>query len=337
MSLKTKKPPLNGSKHLLNNMLRHLLYFTFLFSPAIFKAQSKLPWLFRWQDKKAKNHIHQYLKHDTLITAASATLHLHYTSFDTSKQTVLMLHGMGLNARTNWYNQIEPFSKEFNVIMPDLIYFGESTSNSGNYAVEFQVDQLHDALEKIQAPKKLTVIGFSYGGLTAAVYNELYPDQIKKLIIIDGPVKYFSGAVADSLAKTVGVNGLGNVIVPTTPFEFDAMQQVAIAKPINIGTRLKKKVIRYIFLPQKTIRMEQINYLLKYQTRYQTYNYNLATTPTLLIWGEKDGIIPLTVGKALHDNFAKTTRLITFPNAKHDAHFSESEKVNQEMIDFIKH
>lgn len=318
-------------------MLKKLLYFLFISSSSLIFAQSDLPWLFRWQDKQAKKHIRKYIKYDTLITTSDATIHVHYTPIDTTKQSVLMLHGMGLNARTNWYNQIESFAKEFNVIMPDLIYFGESSSNSKNYSIEFQANQLNDALGKLKITQPITIIGFSYGGLTAAVYNEVYPDKVDKLIIIDGPVKYFSSTMADSLAKAVGVNGLGNVVVPSDIKEFDAMQQAAIAKPINVGNRIKEKVIKHIFLPFKSIRDEQIAYLLKHQITYQSYNYNLSNTPTLLIWGEKDGIIPLKVGQALHLNFPQTTQLITFPNAKHDAHFSESEKVNNEMINFIKH
>lgn len=318
-------------------MLKHILYFLLLISCHSIHAQSDLPWAFRWQDKQAKKHIHKYIEYDTLIATSSATIHLHYNPIDTTKPTVLMLHGMGLNARTNWYNQVEPFAKEFNVIMPDLIYFGESTSNSKDYSIEFQVKQINEAIENLKLSQPLTVIGFSYGALTAAVYNELFPKKINKLIIIDGPVKYFSGTMADSLAKAVGVVNLGNVVVPTTIKEFDAMQQAVLSKPISISKRMKEKVIKYVFLPYKPIRDEQTNYLLKHQITYQSYNYNLNTTPTLLIWGEKDGIVPLKVGEALHHNFPKTTKLITYPNAKHDAHFSETEKVNKEMIDFIKH
>ena len=36
-----------------------------------------------------------------------------------------MLHGMGANARTNWASQVKALSKHFNLILPDLIYFGK--------------------------------------------------------------------------------------------------------------------------------------------------------------------------------------------------------------------
>ena len=67
----------------------------------------------------------------------------------------------------------------------------------------------------------------------------------------------------------------------------------------------------------------------------QNYSYNINTTPTLLVWGAKDGIVPIHVGEALHTNFAATTTLITFKKAKHDAHFRYFRKVNREVINFL--
>ena len=45
--------------------------------------------------------------------------------------------------------------------------------------------------------------------------------EIIKLIIIDGPVKFYSGEMADSLANVVGVKTMKNVIVPSTIKEFE--------------------------------------------------------------------------------------------------------------------
>lgn len=313
-----------------------LFFFQFIIIYSI-HAQADLPWLFRWQDKTARKHVHKFIKNDTLLSTSSATIHLHYSDFDPNKETVLMFHGMGLNARTNWHNQIEDFSKQFNLIMPDLIYFGESISNSKDFSVEFQAKQMMEALNQLNITTPLSVIGFSYGGLTASMFNHFYHERVKKLVIIDGPVKYFSKETSDSLANAVGVSSLGKVIVPANIKEFNAMQQAVMAKPINVNNRLKEKIIKYVFLPTKPLRDEQLAYLINHQSTYQSYNYNLDITPTLLLWGEKDGVIPLSVGKTLNLNFPSTTKLVTFPHAKHDAHFSESEKVNQEIINFIKH
>ncbi len=298
-------------------------------------SQTKQPAIFRWQDHYAKKHIKKYLHRDTLIKTSTAVLHISYTT-DSLKPYLLMLHGMGANARTNWGSQVKALSKNFNLIMPDLIYFGESTSSSQNYSVEFQVQQIHEALIKINITKPINIMGFSYGGLTAAMYNELYQPEVKKLIIIDGPVKFFSGEMADSLAGAVGISGMNNVISPTTIAGFDGMKKAVMSTSFPATKNMKRKIIKYFFLPAKDIRDKQMDYLVKHQAYYQRLNYNLNKTPTLLIWGGKDGIVPVTVGKDLHAAFPATTQLLIFPKAKHDAHFREHKKLNQAVIKFVK-
>ncbi len=299
-------------------------------------AQTKMPAMFRWQDKYAKKNMHKYVKGDTLIKTSEAVIHVHYSK-DPSKPYLLMLHGMGANARTNWGSQVKALSKHFNLILPDLIYFGESTTTSNNYSIELQVEQIHEALIKLGITSKVNVMGFSYGGLTAAMYNQLHPTDVLKLIIIDGPVKFYSGELADSLANVVGVTTIKNVIVPSSVAEFDGMKKAVMSRGFPATKRLKRKIIKYFFMPTKPIRDAQMDYLFQRQSIYQGYDYNLGQTPTLLIWGEKDGAVPLSVGKNLHLAFPNTTQLLVLPKAKHDAHFRESKKVNKAVIDFLKH
>lgn len=310
-----------------------ILFLFICFTSAAF-SQSRQPWLFRWQDKHARKHLKKYVRQDTLIKTSQAVLHISYNK-DTRKPYLLLLHGMGANARSNWGSQIGPLSKHFNLILPDLIWFGESTSKANDYSVEFQVQQLHEALLSLGIADSLHVMGFSYGGLTAAMYNEFYQPDVKKLIIIDGPVKFFSGHMADSLAKNLGVAGMNNVIAPTTLAEFDGMTKAVMSSGFPAPKGMKRKIIRYFFMPTKAVRDQQMNYLVQHQTQYQAYSYQLDKTKTLLIWGEKDGVIPVSVGKALHAAFPLSTTLLLFPKAKHDAHFKERKALNRAVISFI--
>jgi len=316
-------------------MKKTVLYILFISSFFSLVSQTKIPAMFRWQDKYATKNIHKYVKGDTLINTSNAVIHLHYSK-DNTKPYLLMLHGMGANARTNWGSQIKELSKHFNLILPDLIYFGESTSASNNYSIELQVEQIHEALVKLGVTSKINVMGFSYGGLTAAMYNQLHHQDIIKLIIIDGPVKFYSGQLADSLANLVGVKTIKNVIVPPTISDFDGMKKAVMSRDFPATKKLKRKIITHFFMPTKTIRDAQMDYLFEHQSIYQGYSYNIDKTTTLLIWGEKDGAVPISVGNNLHKAFPNTTQLLVFPKAKHDAHFRESKKVNQAIINFLK-
>lgn len=299
-------------------------------------SQNKVPAIFKWQDKLAKKNIRKHLSFDTIVKTSQANIHISYSK-DTTKPYLLLLHGMGANARTNWSSQIAPLSKKFNLLLPDLVYFGESSSSSGDYSVEFQAEQIREAILRLGITSKINVMGFSYGGLTAAIYNQLYHTEVNKLIIIDGPVKFYSIQMADSMANLVGIKNINNLIVPTSIDEFNGMKKAVMSRGFPATKKLKQKFLTYFFLPTKVVRDLQMNYLAEHQNTYQSYTYHLDKTPTLLIWGEKDGAVPSVVGKRLHDAFPNTTQLLLFPKAKHDAHFREYKKLNTSVIEFLKH
>lgn len=298
-------------------------------------AQTKTPLIFKMQEKKVNKHIHKYLKGDTLIQTSKATIHLHYAA-NPSKPYLLLVHGMGVNGRTNWYNQIKALSKHYNLLVPDLIYFGESTSKEENYSVEFQAEQIHEALVKMKVNSNLHVMGFSYGGLTAAVYNELFSADVSKLIIIDAPVKFYSSSMSDSLASAFKVKSMSCMLVPVDKTEFKAMMKAAVYRPFPTTAKFKRKFIAHFFTPCHDLRIKQLNYLTQHQATYQNYNYHFEDTKVLLMWGAKDGIVPLQVGKDLHKRFFATTQFKVFKKAKHDAHFSYSKKLNKEVIRFLR-
>ena len=219
--------------------------------------------------------------------------------------------------------------------MPDLIYFGESTSTSKNYSPDYQAEQIHNVINQLGITEKINVMGYSYGGLVAAMYNQKYNETVNKLIIVDGLVKYLSKTKSDSLANAVGAKALIDVVVPCTLEDFDASQRAISTKKMQISNGIKRKVIAHYFIPYKDIRLLQSDYLINHQTQYQQYNYNIDKTKTLLIWGEKDGVVPLETGQKLHAAYPDT-KLITYPDTRHDVLFSQSKKLNEDVINFLE-
>lgn len=312
-----------------------LIIVFFIFSSSYFYSQLKTPFIFRYHTKHLTKKFHKHLKYDTIINTSKAKIHLYYSN-DTIKPYLLMLHGMGAGAKENWHKQIRTLSKHYNLIVPDLIYFGESISTENDFSLDFQVIQLNEVLQKLIISKKINVVGFSYGGLCAAYYNQIYNGEVNKLIIIDGPVKYFSIHAADSLAKIAGANSINNLLAPQTLNDFNSLLKAGVSKKIVLTKGLKKKIIKGYFTPNLEFRKQQIKSLSDEQLKLKTINYGIDKTSTLLIWGAKDGIVPLTVGELLHLNYPNTTKLIIYKKAKHDVHFRYSKKVNNQIINFLK-
>ena len=51
---------------------------------------------------------------------------IQYWDNNKNGKTILLLHGFGAQAEFQWYKQIESLSKEFRVIVPNLLHFGDS-------------------------------------------------------------------------------------------------------------------------------------------------------------------------------------------------------------------
>ena len=81
----------------------------------ILNAQNKTPPLFRWHNHHLKKYTKKHLQIDTFISTSSAVIHIHYKK-DSLKPYLLMFHGMGLNARSNWSAQVKSLSKVFSGI-----------------------------------------------------------------------------------------------------------------------------------------------------------------------------------------------------------------------------
>ena len=99
---------------------------------------------------------------------------------------VLMIHGFGADAQYLWYDQVGAFTDDYQVITPDLVYFGGSTSDKNDFSIDFQVETVVQLMDHLKIDK-LHCMGVSYGGLVAFKLANDYPDRVMKLVIVDSP------------------------------------------------------------------------------------------------------------------------------------------------------
>ena len=57
--------------------------------------------------------------------------------------------------------------------------------------------------------------------------------------------------------------------------------------------------------------------------------------PTLIVWGERDSIIPVAHGAAAHEAMPGS-RFVTFPDAGHMPHDDDPERFAAELIEFCE-
>lgn len=107
-----------------------------------------------------------------------------YYEDDGTGTPVLLVHGMGLDARM-WIDQVEALGSECRMIRPDLRGFGRSPRDrSIPYSHAADLVALLDHL----GIHEVVLVGLSMGGMIALELVLAHPDRIRSLVLLDSVV-----------------------------------------------------------------------------------------------------------------------------------------------------
>lgn len=100
-------------------------------------------------------------------------------------EVILLLHGLG-STKADWDLQVEPFSKEFRIIAPDLRGHGNSSKPEGKeaYGVSKCAEDMKLLLDELGISECM-LVGFSMGGAVAFEMAVKYRSLISKLVIVN--------------------------------------------------------------------------------------------------------------------------------------------------------
>ncbi|PQP99250.1 uncharacterized protein Pyn_27470 [Prunus yedoensis var. nudiflora] len=108
------------------------------------------------------------------------------------KPSLVLIHGFGPVAMWQWRNQVQFFSPRFNVYVPDLVFFGDSTTKSAERSEVFQAASVAKLMEKAGV-ERFSVIGTSYGGFVAYHVARMWPERVEKVVIASSGVNMRRG------------------------------------------------------------------------------------------------------------------------------------------------
>ncbi|GJY41332.1 alpha/beta hydrolase fold-1 [Tanacetum coccineum] len=143
------------------------------------------------------------------------------------KANLVLIHGFGGNSKWQFLLQIRQLAGDFNVYVPDLVFFGESYSSKSDRSVGFQAKCVCDGLKKMRVDK-FSVYAISYGGFVGYRMAEVYDDMVEKLVIVS------SGIVCKHERKLEHVQKIGlsvvDLLVAKTPEDLRMLCRISIHK-----------------------------------------------------------------------------------------------------------
>lgn len=104
---------------------------------------------------------------------------------------VVLLHG-GSGSWTHWVRNIAPLvAAGWRVLVPDLPGFGDSDLPEGCTDVDALPEPMHAGLQQLQQAElcghDVRLVGFSFGGMTAALWLAAYPQDADQVVLVGAP------------------------------------------------------------------------------------------------------------------------------------------------------
>ncbi len=261
-------------------------------------------------------------------------LRIHYRDEgNPNGQPIVLVHGI-LSSLHTWDDWNQELRKDYRVISMDLPGFGLTggPEDTDKYTEAFLHSSFQTFLDNLKLDDFI-LVGNSLGGYLSANYAAANPDKVEKLILIDP-----AGAPQDlpfilNLASLPGINSLAANVFP--PFVVAMGVKDVYGDPERIS---KAHMDRYIHLAlrpgAKRAYAKTIEILDEKNDKQEPLNFTSVTTPTLLLWGEKDIWVPVTLSSQWLETLPNA-QLITYPSAGHVPMEEIPDKTLADALSFI--
>ena len=247
---------------------------------------------------------------------------------------LLLLHGFGATAKYQWEKQLKAFLKEYQLIIPNLIYFGESRSQKGEFSIDFQVNCMQQLVEHLQLDN-FSLIGLSYGGVVGITLANKLPHRVQKLVICGSPIRYYTEEDIAATLQRYEADSIENLLIPPAKSDLRKLLKIAFHRPPPLPKFVQKDVYEGLFSHQKNEKRKLLTYLYEHRTELSTMDFDL-TCPILLIWGVEDRLIPTKIGEQLHDYFgAEQASFVTIENTAHMPNIERPKVYNKLVLSFL--
>jgi pimeloyl-ACP methyl ester carboxylesterase len=241
------------------------------------------------------------------ITPTTMTLHGRPVTYVEagSGPVLLLIHGMA-GTYENWKEVIEPLARDHTVIAPDLPGHGGSAPGAGDYSLGSLATGLRDLLVAL-GHDRATLVGHSLGGGIAMQFAYQFPEITERMVLVSSgglgpevsPVLRAAAlpgadlflAATTRAARAAGATlgrGLGAVgLRPSADVAEVARGYASLADPER----------RAAFLATVRSVIDRGGQRVHAGDRL----YLAAGMPVLIIWGERDPIIPAHHGEDVHE------------------------------------
>jgi pimeloyl-ACP methyl ester carboxylesterase len=246
---------------------------------------------------------------------------------------VVLLHGRG-HAAPLWFSLLPALARKRRVLAVDLPGFGHSSAPEGplgsaEEGLRFFVEPVEEGLRAL-APGPVALVGHSLGGLVSLELALRGRVPVERLVLVDamglGPEmgwvsRLFFRLGPERIARTLGAKAFGRLSpMPDTPLgqRLGALEYALLCVP---GGRPRATRAFNTLVP------------LTGPVFHRAERLAGVKVPTLLLWGERDGTLPVSLGEAAA-RALPDARLLRLP-VGHSPQLEQPEVVLPALLAFL--
>jgi pimeloyl-ACP methyl ester carboxylesterase len=253
---------------------------------------------------------------------------------------IVFVHGLMSSSQT-WTAQLERLADRHRVIAPDLFGHGESAKPAGDYSLSAHAASLRDLFDAIDVPSA-TLVGHSLGGGIALQLAYLFPDRVDALVLVSSgglgrelnPLLRAATLPGSELVLPVIASGWVHSVGDTALKLWSKVGLPAVSPSTDEAWRglpsLADAETRRAFLATSRSVIDVHGQTVSAQNRLAGF----AAQPSMLVWGERDRMIPSSHVEAARQELP-ATRVEMFSRSGHFPHLDEPDRFARVLDDFM--
>jgi pimeloyl-ACP methyl ester carboxylesterase len=268
-------------------------------------------------------------------------LHGHCVAYRSagSGPVIVLVHGITSTSAT-WERVMPALARRFTVIAPDLLGHGGSAKPRGDYSLGAHASGVRDLLIAL-GHERATFVGHSLGGGVAMQLAYQFPERCERLVLIDSGGL---GSEVNFLLRLATLPG-AELVLPLLASERVLGAGRGVSRlfgriGLKVHTDVAEMARGHASLADREARAAFVHTLRTIvdptgqRVSANDRLYLAEEMPFLIIWGQRDSIIPVEHAHAVHRR-VPTSRLEVFEDAGHFPHVDEPLRLVEVLTDFI--
>ncbi len=284
-----------------------------------------------WTPDRSRDELEsQYLRaEEDMVTVLDTRLHVRDSGLSNGP-AVLLLHGLGASLHT-WEPWAEALEKTHRVIRFDMPGAGLSPADARNDYSDQRLIALINALLDDRDVAQIDLVGHSMGGRIAWRFAAANPERVRRLVLIAPDGFASPGFEYETAPEVPAIMESMRYFLPK--FALRANVEASYGDPARLQQSVMDRYYDLILAPgNRAALLERTR-----QTWLLPPKPILTTidTPTLLVWGERDIMIPVSNAEDyLH--YLPNAQLASFTDLGHVPHEEAPLRTLPVVVEFLE-